>query len=69
MIKLYFVNKNAQSGGEHEVHTEDCVYLPAPENRLRLGYFSSPEDVIKEAKKYDDNVDGCYYCCYPVHTR
>ena len=29
---LYYVNKNAQSNGDHEVHNKTCSYLPEAEN-------------------------------------
>lgn len=45
----YYVNKNAQSGGEHEVHQSTCSYLPDAENLIYLGDFSSCKDAIKEA--------------------
>jgi len=28
----YYVNKNEQSNGDHEVHTGNCIYLPSVEN-------------------------------------
>ena len=28
----YYVNKNAQSNGDHEVHKENCDYLPNSSN-------------------------------------
>jgi len=59
----YYVNKNAQSNGDHEVHTANCFYLPTIENRLYLGMFSSCGDAVKEAKKTYSKADGCYYCC------
>ena len=67
MYKHYYVNKEAQLTGEHEVHTGDCSYLPS--NRIYLGYFSSCKDAIVEARKHYSNVDGCYYCCYECHRR
>lgn len=65
----YYVNKQAQPTGEHEVHKEDCTYLPTEENRLYLGSFDNCHDAIKKAKEYYDNVDGCYYCSEECHTR
>ncbi len=65
----YYVNKNAQPTGEHEVHKSDCDYLPDVENRQKLGSFDSCQEAVKEAKKYFDNVDGCYYCSRDCHTR
>ena len=65
----YYVNENAQPTGEHEVHKEDCSFLPDYTNKKYLGEYSNCKDAIKEAKKYYSNVDGCYYCCPECHTR
>lgn len=65
----FYVNKNAQSTGEHEVHTGECKYLPKPENRIYLGTFVYCQSAILEAKKHFDNVDGCYYCCPSCHKK
>lgn len=69
MLIKYYVNKTAQPTGEHEVHAENCIYLPESTNRLYLGTFDSPRRAVEEAKKYYTEVDGCYFCCYPAHTR
>jgi hypothetical protein len=68
-MPLYYVNKNSQSTGEHEVHKSDCSYIPDSENRLSLGYCTDCKEAIKEAKKHYDNVDGCYYCCNECHKK
>lgn len=68
-MKFYYVNKNPQIRGEHEVHSSDCIYLPAPENRQYLGYFNSCAEAVKEARRYYTNVDGCFYCCPLCHTK
>jgi len=64
----YYVNKNAQSNGDHEVHTGSCDRLPSIENRLYLGEFSNCKDAVKEAKKTFSQSNGCYYCSYACHT-
>ncbi len=69
MFKKYFLNRNAQSTGEHEFHTEDCRFLPDVNNRIYLGIFNNCKDAERAAKKYTNNVDGCYYCCSLCHTR
>lgn len=69
MYYHYYVNKNAQSTGEHEVHRSDCQWLPNVSNRIYLGYYSDCKDAIRKAKEYYSNVDGCYYCCPRCHTR
>jgi len=68
-MDYYYVNKNAQSTGEHEVHNENCSYLPYSSNRKGLGYFSNCSDAIKKAKEYYSNVDGCSYCCPACHKK
>ena len=64
----YCVNKRAQDNGDHEVHRDDCQYLPAPENQLWLGYFSNCHDAVKEAKKHYKQSNGCAYCSPECHT-
>jgi len=64
----YYVNKNAQSNGDHEVHKEICDYLPNSENQIYLGYFSNCGEAVKKAGEYFDQVNGCYYCSYECHT-
>jgi len=68
-MEHYYVNKIAQSTGEHEVHNAGCLYLPSIDNRVYLGQFSNCADAVCEARKYYSKVDGCYYCCKPCHTR
>ena len=63
----YYVNKNAQSNGDHEVHREDCSYLPDVSNRIYLGDYSSCQPAVSKAKEYYRDVDGCYYCCKACH--
>ncbi len=64
----YYVNKNAQSNGDHEVHTQNCSYLPIMENRIYLGEFTNCKDAVKEAKKYYTQTNGCFFCCKDCHT-
>ena len=63
----YYVNNNAQSTGEHEVHKEGCSFFPS--DRTYLGYFSTCREAITVAKKKYPNVDGCYFCCPECHTK
>lgn len=68
-MDFYYVNKNAQPNGEHEVHKSTCNHLPALENRISLGQFANCSDAKRKAKDHYVNVDGCYYCCPTCHTR
>ena len=64
----YYVNKNAQANGDHEVHKYGCSYLPETANRQYLGKFSNCHDAVKEAKKTYPQSNGCYYCSNACHT-
>lgn len=64
----YYVNKVAQSNGDHEVHTETCRYLPLEWNRLYLGVFDNCSDAVREAKKHYRQSNGCYTCSRACHT-
>lgn len=68
-MELYCINTNAQPTGEHEVHTSNCALGPSIENRINLGFFHNSSEAIKEAKRYYNNVDGCFYCCPENHRR
>jgi hypothetical protein len=65
---LYYVNKNAQANGDHEVHTTGCSYMPDRENRIYLGDFATCGPAVTEAKKRYARSNGCYYCANNCHT-
>ncbi len=62
-MEKYYVNKT----GDHEVHDQDCSYLPDSENRKYLGEFSSCEGAVKEAQKTYPTADGCGHCSSDCH--
>ena len=65
----YYVNKNAQSNGDHEVHRSDNCPTPADEsNRLYLGQFDSCRPAVTEAKKHYSQSNGCANCSPECHT-
>ena len=55
----FYVNKNEQWTGEHEVHRADCAWLPDAANRIYLGEFYTSQPAVQEARKYYNCVDGC----------
>ncbi len=63
----YYVNKNRQSNGDHEVHRLGCSFMPAEANREYLGDFSSCTDAVREAKRTYPQSNGCYYCSNECH--
>lgn len=64
-MKRYYVNKSSYGNpnNDHEVHHEDCYWLPSEANRVYLGFFSNGCDAVIAARKYYSNVDGCAHCC------
>lgn len=66
----YCVNKIAQQNGDHEVHdlasNKGC--LPAPSNRIDLGYHSTCSGAVSAAKRHFRQVNGCYWCANACHT-
>lgn len=69
MWQHYYLNRNAQSTGEHEIHKQNCYRRPQPQNEIYLGYFYDAKHALIEAKKYYTYVDGCYYCCSEIHKK
>lgn len=69
MTFYYFYNA-IDDKGKHEVHTNECSYLPSILNRTYIGYFSDCKEAIKEAKsKYPSkDFDGCFWCSRDCHT-
>jgi hypothetical protein len=64
----YYVNNNAQSNGDYEVHKEDCSFMPGVNNRTDLGSFSNCREAVEKAKEFFTQVNGCYYCSRECHT-
>lgn len=65
----YYVNKNAQSTGEHEVHKAGCMWMPEAVNRVYLGDFATCHAAIAEAMLSYPNADGCYHCSPACHGK
>ena len=64
----YYVNRNAQPNGDHEVHREGCYWMPAPENRIYLGQFYSCQQAVVAARRHYTQVNGCAHCSLACHT-
>lgn len=65
----YYVNKNEQDNGDHEVHRQGCEYMPNEHNRKYLGDFANCHAAVQEAKRHYTQVNGCYYCSRECHTQ
>lgn len=62
----YYVNNNAQSNGDHEVHKEGCTFFPS--NHTYLGYYTNCRGAVQKARGYHTQVNGCYFCSKECHT-
>ncbi len=67
-MKKYYVRTVAQPNGDHEVHREDCNYLPKLENRHYLGKHTNCYSAVAAAKLIYAKSNGCYYCSNECHT-
>jgi hypothetical protein len=65
----YYVNKKAQSNGDHEVHVSGCSDMPSSENRISLGDFASCAGAVTRAREHYHQVNGCFYCSKSCHTQ
>ncbi len=63
----YYVNHNAQSNGDHEVHVRTCSFFP--ESVKDLGVHYNCHTAVVEAKKTYRQTNGCFYCCRECHTQ
>ena len=62
----HYVNQNAQSNGDNEVHVQGCSYFPSAAQYL--GEFASCHGAVTEAKRYYTRANGCAFCCPACHT-
>ncbi len=67
-MEHYYVNDNAQSNGDHEVHKTGCSRMPDVLNRTYLGYFDNCHQAVRQAREHYSQVNGCYFCSNACHT-
>ncbi|ANU07009.1 hypothetical protein A6F65_00687 [Paraurantiacibacter namhicola] len=67
-MAYYYVNRNAQTNGDHEVHRVGCNFMPKPENRQYVGDHMTCGPAVREAKRFYAKANGCYYCSNACHT-
>jgi hypothetical protein len=67
-MDIYYVNRQAQPNGDHEVHKQACAYRPSASNQISLGFQSNCRDAVRAAKSYFAQSNGCYWCSVACHT-
>lgn len=65
----YVVNDNAQSNGDHEVHSRNCIYFPQINSYSDLGWHTDCRSAVAAAKKIYPSSDGCASCSPSCHSR
>lgn len=70
MYQYYYINKNVDANGFHEIHATSCPWLPQSENLIAIGYFDNCHQALNKAKMLypQFSVDLCYFCCNACHT-
>ena len=68
MMSDYYVNRNAQRNGEHEVHEATCYWLTLVRSRLFLGAFATCNGAVTKAKQTYPTANGCFHCSPNCHT-
>jgi hypothetical protein len=64
----YYVNDNAQSNGDHEVHKYGCVWLSKVKSKTYLGTHQNCYTAVQKAKQIYSNSNGCATCSSACHT-
>ncbi|MDE2676545.1 MAG: hypothetical protein OXI76_01420 [Gemmatimonadota bacterium] len=67
-MTAYYVNNNAQSNGDHEVHKSGCYWLSLASNTSYLGEFSSCFPAVAKAKLTYPTANGCGHCSPACNT-
>jgi len=67
-MATYYVNKNEQSNGDHEVHKDGCLHGAERHNRLYLGEHAACQTAVAQAKRTYPTANGCYYCSPACNT-
>ncbi len=66
----YYVNRQAQANGDHEVHWMlFCPTHARRENRRYLGEFPTCREAVAAAREIYPLADGCAHCSPDCHTR
>ena len=67
-MATYYVNRQKQQNGDHEVHTQTCRFLPLPANRHPLGEHAGCRSAVIAARAVYPQSNGCIHCSTECHT-
>ena len=63
-LRRYYVNKNALINGRHELHKDDCNFLPKSEVCIDLGIHMNYHSAIIKAMDYFKQLNCCFCCTH-----
>lgn len=62
----YYVNRQADKQGDHEVHADGCSRMPS--DKHGLGEHASCGTAVLAAKKIYPTANGCFFCSKECHS-
>lgn len=63
----FYLSKELSQHFEHEIHKDDCLYLPDEKSRNLIGNFNTSQEAFDAISKSTQHVNGCYWCCNSIH--
>jgi hypothetical protein len=63
----YYVNKHAQTHGDHEVQKSGCTYMPS--DNTALGDRATCNTAVAAARQHYRQVNGCAFRSPSCHKR
>ncbi len=67
-MERYYVNRTAQSNGDHEVHSQGCYWLSLATYTIDLGLHANCQTAVMDAKRHFARSNGCASCAPLCHT-
>ena len=64
----FYLEKTAQSAGEHLVHFDNCTAMPKRQEMIYLGSIASFESAWKSGKSYYNAISACPTCASKYAT-
>ena len=64
----YFISKEKNGAGKHELHASVCYKLPDPGKRIYIGEFEDCVQAMRLAESMIRSMDGCPLCSPRCHS-
>lgn len=58
-MPTYYIKKY----GVHELHQNNCVWLPIRKGMTKLGDFDTDEEALEKASNRFEEISPCRTCC------